>query len=189
MERIESPTYPSTQPTTSTSFAEPPKSGLAKSSPKMAAPGETDLNTLLSTLTVSLSPETYLFLTFPPPTTIRDLPSTLPLKMAFQEHEGLTVITTEDAARDHGYTQPDQSSTPSVTAAFPCRMITLNVHSSLEAVGFIAVIATELKKIGMGVNPVSGFFHDHCFVPVGREEEAVSCLEKLAERAKKGEAV
>jgi hypothetical protein len=153
----------------------------------MAAPGELDLTTLLSTLTVSLSPTTYLFLTFPPPTTIHTLPSTLPLQMAFQEREGLTVITTEDAARDHGYTLADPSSTPSVTAAFPCRMVTLNVHSSLEAVGFIAVIATELQKIGMGVNPVSGFFHDHCFVPVGREEEAVACLEKLAERARRGD--
>lgn len=153
----------------------------------MAAPGETDLNTLLSTLTVSLSPTTYIFLTFPPPMIIQNLPSTLPLQMAFQEREGFTIITSEDAARDNGYTVPDQSSTPPVTAAFPCRMITLNVHSSLEAVGFIAVIATELKKIGMGVNPVSGFFHDHCFVPVGREKEAVKCLEDLAERAKKGE--
>jgi hypothetical protein len=43
-------------------------------------------------------------------------------------------------------------------------MITLNVYSSLEAVGFIAAVGAKLNKIG--VNPVSGFFHDHCFVPV-----------------------
>ena len=57
---------------------------------------------------------------------------------------------------------------------FPCRMITLDVHSSLEAVGFIARIATELARRGMGVNPVAGFHHDHLFVPEGREGEAMA---------------
>ena len=32
----------------------------------------------------------------------------------------------------------------------------------------------------MGVNPVSGFFHDHLFVPEGREGEAVGALRRLA---------
>ena len=59
-------------------------------------------------------------------------------------------------------------------------MITCKVHSSLEAVGFMAVIATRLAQKGMGVNPVSGFFHDHLFVPLGREEQALECLEELA---------
>jgi hypothetical protein len=59
-------------------------------------------------------------------------------------------------------------------------MITLNVHSSLEAVGFIARVATELAKHGMGVNPVSGFYHDHLFVPEGRERDALEILGRLA---------
>lgn len=63
-------------------------------------------------------------------------------------------------------------------------MITLNVHSSLEAVGFIAVVAQRLKEIGVGVNPVSGFFHDHLFVPPGREEEVSNALRELAAGAK-----
>ena len=71
--------------------------------------------------------------------------------------------------------------------SFPCKMITLNVQSSLDAVGFMAVIATRLARCGMGVNPVSGFLHDHLFVPVGREDEAVAELGKLAEESRKGE--
>lgn len=63
-------------------------------------------------------------------------------------------------------------------------MITLNVQSSLDAVGFLAVLTTRLAKYGMGVNPVSAFLHDHLFVPVGREEEAVRELGKLAEESK-----
>jgi uncharacterized protein len=40
-------------------------------------------------------------------------------------------------------------------------MITPNVHSSLEAVGFIfARVASKLAERGIGANPVSGFFHD-----------------------------
>ena len=44
----------------------------------------------------------------------------------------------------------------------------------------MAVIATRLAQKGMGVNPVSCFFHDHLFVPLGREEQALQCLDELA---------
>jgi len=58
-------------------------------------------------------------------------------------------------------------------------MITLNVHSSLEAVGFLAAITRALARLQIGVNPVSGFFHDHLFVPVGREAEVMRALEAM----------
>jgi len=64
-------------------------------------------------------------------------------------------------------------------------MVTLNVHSSLEAVGFIAEVSKVLASKGIGCNPVSGFYHDHLFVPVGREEEVVECLRDLARDAKR----
>jgi hypothetical protein len=54
------------------------------------------------------------------------------------------------------------------------------VHSSLEAVGFLAAITARLAKAGMGVNPVSAFFHDHLFVPAERAGEAMAMLEALA---------
>lgn len=65
-------------------------------------------------------------------------------------------------------------------------MITCEVHSSLEAVGFLAVVAGRLAELGMGVNPVSGYFHDHLFVPEGREVEAVGALEGLRGEAGEG---
>jgi len=35
----------------------------------------------------------------------------------------------------------------------------------------------------MGLNPVAGFYHDHLFVPEGREQEALRILEGIARGA------
>lgn len=59
-------------------------------------------------------------------------------------------------------------------------MITLSIHSSLEAVGFLAAILPRLAAAGMGVNPVSAFHHDHLFVPADRADDAMRILEELA---------
>ena len=45
----------------------------------------------------------------------------------------------------------------------------------------MARIATELAKQDMGVNPVSGFYHDHLFVPDGREQDAMRVLREMSE--------
>lgn len=132
--------------------------------------GTTSLESLLLNLTMSLHPDTFVFATMQPS---HLPPSTLTIQMSFREAEGLTVITTRTSAVDHG-----------LDYTFPCKMITLNVHSSLEAVGFIAVIAQRLREIGVGVNPVSGFFHDHLFVPIGREQDAMNALQELVIGAK-----
>ena len=89
-------------------------------------------------------------------------------RMMFREAEGTTLILLRSEADAAG-----------IEYEFPSRMITLNVHSSLEAVGFIAHIATKLAEHGMGVNPVAGFYHDHLFVPNGREVDAMEILEQI----------
>ncbi|KAF3358184.1 GU4 nucleic-binding protein 1 [Verticillium dahliae VDG1] len=89
--------------------------------------------------------------------------------MIFREAEGSTVIMKLEDAKARAFDY-----------AFPSRMITLNVHSSLEAVGFLAVITARLAATGMGVNPVSGYFHDHLFVPEGREADALAVLQAIA---------
>jgi hypothetical protein len=137
------------------------------------APGETSLSTLLSTLTTTLHPKTYVFINLPLTTDLSPNPSLPPynqIQFLFREPgEGLTIVTTLETATQYGFEY-----------SFPSKMITLNVQSSLDAVGFMAVIATRLAKLGMGVNPVSAYLHDHLFVPVGREAEAVKELEVLA---------
>ena len=130
-------------------------------------PGETSLSKLLSTLTTTLHPTTYVFATISDPA---KLPPLSEVQLFFREAEGVTVITSREYAEGHR-----------LEYFFPCRMITLNVTSSLEAVGFMAVLATRLATRNMGVNPVSGFYHDHLFVPLGREEEALQVLASVAE--------
>ncbi len=61
----------------------------------------------------------------------------------------------------------------------------MTVHSSLEAVGFLAALTTRLAAAGISVNPVSAFYHDHLFVPENRAEEAVRLLVNMAQEAKK----
>ncbi|MER9104834.1 ACT domain-containing protein [Mesorhizobium sp. M0848] len=132
--------------------------------------GETDLKTLLASMTPELLAGTYVFATLAPG--VAQLEGVEPV-MVFREREGVTLIVTEEAA-----------STAALTASFRCRMLTLNIHSSLEAVGFLAAITTRLTAAGMGVNPVSAFYHDHLFVPADRAEEALELLVGLAEENK-----
>lgn len=123
--------------------------------------GETSLSELLRTLSATLADGVHVFATVPDGSAPKDIDA----RMVFREAEGTTLILLREEAEAHG-----------LNYAFPCRMITLEVHSSLEAVGFIARIATELAAHGMGVNPVAGFYHDHLFGPVhGKDGAAVSC--------------
>jgi hypothetical protein len=135
-------------------------------------PGEISLEKLLATLTTTLDPKTYVFAVISDES---NLPPFSKVDMFFREShsEGVTVIVSRDYAEAHG-----------VEYCFPCRKITLNVTSSLDAVGFLAVVITRLAASDMGVNPVSGFYHDHLYVPEGRESDAISIIAELAEENK-----
>lgn len=127
--------------------------------------GETDLDTLMQTLTARLDDTVYVFATLDRNT----VPTDIAPRMVFEEKEGTTFILKQSDAQRHN-----------LRHEFPCKMITLDVHSSLEAVGFIAQISAALTKEGMGVNPVSGFYHDHLFVPLGKEADAMRVLAQLS---------
>lgn len=141
--------------------------------------GILSLPTLLATMSPTLDQDTtYVFATTTetnPFTTIAQQPQSF--EMFFREAEGWTLIVEKADADKLG-----------LDYTFPCKKITLNVHSSLEAVGFLAAVTTRLaQEVKIGVNPVSGFYHDHLFVPEGREGEVMSCLGRMVEEAK-GEA-
>lgn len=128
-------------------------------------PGETNLQKLLGSMSPELLPGVFVFATLPPGT---PLPAGLDPIMLFREREGDTLILLEEEAR-----------AGKLPFTFCSRMITLNIHSSLDAVGFLAAITARLAAAGMGVNPVSAYFHDHLFVPADRADEAISILEGI----------
>lgn len=127
--------------------------------------GEKDIDTLIRSLSAELIDGVYVFVTL----LQKEISTDLQPRMVFEEAEGTTLILLKEEAEVHG-----------LNFEFPCRMITLKIHSSLEAVGFLARITTALARHDMGVNPVSGYFHDHLFVPDGREEDAMRVLNELA---------
>ena len=59
-------------------------------------------------------------------------------------------------------------------------MITLQVHSSLEAIGFIAAITEKLAEAGISTNVVSAYYHDHLFVPYERADESLAILQRIS---------
>ncbi|MFG0293701.1 MAG: ACT domain-containing protein [Phycisphaerales bacterium JB050] len=127
--------------------------------------GEERLNTLLRTLRTSLVDGVFVFASVPSD----EIPPGVAARMVFQEAEGTTLVLLRQDAIDAG-----------LAHEFPCRMITLDVHSSLEAVGFMARVASALAEYDIAVNPVSGFYHDHLFVPEDRVTDALGVLERLS---------
>ena len=154
--------------------------------------GETSLATLLSTLSITLHPEIYVFATLP--SSAFDSPSVFPIPFSdilllfrepstsstAQPHSASGIETITLILRQATLTQhPDHG----IEYTYPCRMLTCNVHSSLPAVGFMATLSVKLAERSISVNPVAGYFHDHLFIPVERAEEAVEVLQGVREDA------
>jgi len=125
---------------------------------------ETDLAILIRTMSPRLMAGLFVF------TTMDTVPAGIDPVMTFREAEGITLIVPQDQAIAAG-----------LACSFPSRMITLEVNSSLAAVGFLAAITAKLAAAGIPVNPVSGFHHDHLFVPEDRAEEATTILKTMAD--------
>jgi len=90
--------------------------------------------------------------------------------MTYAEDEGITVILEKQSAVSSGIPYGPTWS-----------LITLTVHSDLEAVGFIARMTNELANAGISVNVVSAYYHDHLFVPADKAQRAMDVLESLSE--------
>ena len=60
------------------------------------------------------------------------------------------------------------------------RRITLEGHSSLEALGLTSVVTSVLAERGITTNVIAGFYHDHMFVPSDRIDEALKAVKELA---------
>lgn len=90
----------------------------------------------------------------------------------FREREGMSAILQQEAA---------ERAQLAFDGSF-CQ-ITLQVHSSLEAVGLTAAVAGELAEAGISANVVAALRHDHIFVAQEDAERALRLLRGLSNRA------
>ena len=133
--------------------------------------GETDLAILFSNLKAVKSDEIYVFASCMAEDVPANLPEKLPVLMRFEEAEGTTLILTKSLAEKYD-----------LAYEFESYCLTLDIHSSLEAVGFMAIIASLLAAAQIPVNPVAGFYHDHLFIPANKADKAMSLLQDLTDR-------
>lgn len=130
---------------------------------------ETDLTALLKGISPTLQDPVYVFVTLLPGQRLPLQITQQDCVMWFRETEGETLIVDQSAAQ-----------AAHLEGIFPCRMITLTIHSSLEAVGFMAAISRALAAHNIGVNPVAAYCHDHLFVAEDDAERAMEILIDLA---------
>lgn len=128
--------------------------------------GERNLASLLRDMKPVLKDGVFVFCTLAEGA---ELPTAIKPVLTFREAEGITVVIRRVEAERIAL--PHQ---------FASRLITLTVHSSLDATGFLAAITARLAEAGISVNAVSAFYHDHLFVPEDRADEAVSILRNIS---------
>ncbi|MBD9461115.1 ACT domain-containing protein [Pseudomonas sp. PDM05] len=127
--------------------------------------GETALATLLSSMSPQLNDGDYVFCTLPD----HRIPAGCEVIGSFREQEGLTLIVKREQAEQAG-----------LQFDYVAAWITLNVHSSLEAVGLTAAFASALGQAGISCNVIAGYYHDHLFVGRADAERALQVLRQLA---------
>ena len=126
----------------------------------------TQLQSLLASLQPALVEDTYVFVTRPN-ARYGDGAELDPIA-SFMENEGLTMIVLKDRADRQG---------EKYHGVF--RMITLQVHSELNAVGLTATVADTLAKQKIPANIVAAYHHDHVFVLDSRAQDALNLLNEL----------
>ena len=133
--------------------------------------GSSDLEHLLANMQPVLEDEELVFCTLPP----EQAEEYFPICQGYYcEREGITLIIGRHLADLEG-----------LTYEFVFQRITLDVFSSLGAVGFLARITDVLAAQGISVNVISAFYHDHLYVQSNQAELAIDTLrlwqDKLSE--------
>ena len=127
----------------------------------------TDLDQLIRKLSPKLQEGEFVFCTFPGD--VYGSFTHLHPVASFYEQEGLTLIIPKSYAE-----------AAEITFDATYRQITLQVHSSLDAVGLTAAVSTVLANAGISANVVAAYFHDHIFVSSSNADKAMEQLLKLS---------
>ncbi|MET3810768.1 N-acetyltransferase [Arthrobacter sp. UYEF3] len=125
---------------------------------------EKDLFTLLASLHPVVREGEYVYALWP-----HGKPLGGHIAAAVREAEGLTVVLPRPDADALG-----------LSYDFVAAWITLQVHSSLEAVGLTAAVGAALTEAKISCNVLAGFHHDHLLVPAADAERALEVLHELS---------
>ncbi|QNM84996.1 ACT domain-containing protein [Polaribacter pectinis] len=127
--------------------------------------GEKDLQKLIRELKPILNSGEYVFATVP---NFDGILRTDTL-YEFKEAEGITIVL-----------EKNKADALKLSYQFTSSWITLEIHSSLEAVGLTAAFSTELTKYNISCNVVAGFYHDHIFVDTKDAKKSMEVLTNLS---------
>lgn len=128
--------------------------------------GITDLDELLRSMNPKLIESEFVFCTVSG--VLTDYVELNPVA-TFIESEGVTLVLDKSVAEKAGL---------SFDGTY--NQITLTVHSSLEAVGLTAAVASKLASKGISANVIAAYYHDHVFVQTSKAEAAVSALKEFS---------
>ena len=131
-----------------------------------SAHGEKSLSRLIREMNPTLNGGEYVFCVLP-----RDADPPAAAIAVFRELEGTTVVLARDDAEAHR-----------LDPVYAAAWITITIHSDLDAIGFLAAIASELAAAGISCNAFSAVYHDHLFVPYEQGARAVETLLALSRR-------
>ena len=123
--------------------------------------GEKNLSVLLQKMQPKLNNGEYVFCTVNETHTIDNHD----IICFFKETEGITIVLEKRKAEQY-----------QLKCDFITAWITLQVHSSLEAVGLTAAFSNILAKNNISCNVIAGYYHDHIFVDVKDAKKAIELL-------------
>jgi hypothetical protein len=126
---------------------------------------EKDLKKLLSSINPLMAPSEFVFCSI---TEERLVALDVTPLCLFRETEAVSVIL-EKSAADKNNLNYDGS----------WKLITCQVNSDLQAVGFLSAIAKAFSDADIPLNAVSAYFHDHLLVPSDQADHALQILNTL----------
>jgi len=127
--------------------------------------GETNIQELIKRMTPKLNSGDYVFCTVENINSINRTDTIC----EFKEAEGVTVVI-----------ERNKADALKLNYEYVASWITLQIHSSLEAVGLTALFASELTRHEISCNVIAGYYHDHIFVAKKDANKAIIALNDLA---------